>query len=693
MKLSLGEWSYEVQGNRLVIRCGEREAASLCVAPVVEGEPTGLGQWRQLEEGHLTAAVVGRQGESVHLAEKFGRVCFWMETETDAFENLAYFSDVAIQGPGWHSFASDEWDRFWDVDVDAHVGVSSCYMTASVDGGDGRGMTDPGDQPPTWINNIQPRVFAWRTDAGWIGLAMPGALPVGVTRGRMTRRRWALSFEALRPACREGEMPRVYFAPAIESPYDVLDVQRELSDALGLTIRKSPDHPAWWSNPHYKLWDEMARQQNLQVFTFDEDGNPHTVLTTENVLDWLGRVREHTGIQELNLFFDQTYFYKYGDLRVIDELGGVEGFRALIDRLRGEGTRVALYLHLYHVSEDVDLWKEHPEAFVKHKTDPNYSFQHGVKVGNAGLQHIDWTHPLGRDFMRKWVEFILSDKPGCLNADWLALNNNLGVDPRQFDFHDPDWGIGDLMQKKATELVYQWAKEIKPDCMVRRQSPLDAYMQPFCDRANLCEHWNGWMDPLYERGRIATRILRDVIFEADAWFLTITKGYEYYHGMSAWSAPETESVDHTIHPYCYYRELADKDQKRRRSGMQCTMNAPFNRTDLCRCEWDEATKTAVQWRKRTHGKLDGFYAALAISKRCLVTYSETKAVIGSSESRTARVPLPPGAEVTKVEQVLHDGATRPWEATPCETLDGPGVDLYVEDAAGDVMHTVIHYTL
>ena len=693
MRLTHAGWAFAVHGDRLVISRDTDAPLTMRVAPVIEGAATTLDEWREIEANHLAANVRGRPGDSVHLAEKLGRICFWMTTDTEWFEHLAYFTEVSIGGPGWHSFCSDEGDRFWEVDLDSQVAVSSCYDGMNVDGGDGAGMTDPGDLPPTWINNIQPRVFALRNAAGWIGLSLPGALPVGVTRARCARREWSLSFEALRPACREGEMPRVYFAPGIADPYDVIDVQRELSDALGLTLKKSAEHPDWWAAPHYKLWDELARHQDMAAFTFDEDGNQHTVLTTENVLKWLNRVREHTRITDLNLFFDQTYFYKYGDMRVIDELGGTAGFRALIDRLRAEGTRVACYLHLYHVSEDIDFVQQNPDAVVKHRTDPDYTFQHGVRVGKAGLQHIDWTHPRGREFMRSWVEFILSDKPGCLNADWLALNNNVGVDPRQFSFHDPDWGIGDLQQKKATELTYKWAKEIKPDCMVRRQSPMDAYMQPFCDRANMCEHWNGRMDELYTRGRIATRMLRDVIFEADAWFLTITKGYDYYHGLSAWTAPETESVDHTIHPYCYYRELADKDQKRRRAGMLAYTNAPVNRTDECRCEWDPATKNAIQWRKRTHGPLAGFYAGLAISKRCLVTYGETKAVIGSSESRTATIPLPPGAELTRVEQICHDGSSRSLASTPAHTPDGPGVELYIEDAAGDVMHTVVHYRL
>mgnify|MGYP000468582900 FL=1 len=59
----------------------------------------------------------------------------------------------------------------------------------------------------------------------------------------------------------------------------------------------------------------------------------------------------------------------------------------------------------------------------------------------------------------------------------------------------------------------------------------------------------------------------------------------------------------------------------------------------------------------------------------------------------AGVPLPPGATVTGVEHLLHDGTTRPLESDSVSTPDGPGLELHVEDAAGEVMHTVVHYKL
>ena len=112
-----------------------------------------------------------------------------------------------------------------------------------------------------------------------------------------------------------------------------------------------------------------------------------------------------------------------------------------------------------------------------------------------------------------------------------------GINPARFEFHDPDWGTGDLMQMKATKLVYEHVKRIKPHAMVRRQSPGDSYMQPYYDMANMCEEWNGHTRAWYRRAHIGTRVLQDCILHLDAWFVTLTKLTEYYFAMAAIWAP------------------------------------------------------------------------------------------------------------------------------------------------------------
>ena len=290
------------------------------------------------------------------------------------------------------------------------------------------------------------------------------------------------------------------------------------------------------------------------------------------------------------------------------------------------------------------------------------------------------------------VEWILSDKSGCLNADWLLINNNRAVDPRDWSFHDPDWGIGDLMSMKATKLVYEHAKRIKPDCCVRRQSPGDPYMQPWCDEANMCEEWNGQSTAWYRRSHIATRVLDNVIFHTDAWFVTLTKLAEYYFALAVFCPPEIESVRHAIHPYMYWREMRPKDYRRIRAGVQAYNNAPVVKGDGCRVNYSVGEQPEI-WRKRSRGKLAGWYAALALHKRAFVTYSEQEARIAASQERRATVPLPPGAALKAVEAVPHEGEPRPYEYERT-TLDGePAIRLWVPDAGGETMYVRVQYDL
>ena len=87
------------------------------------------------------------------------------------------------------------------------------------------------------------------------------------------------------------------------------------------------------------------------------------------------------------------------------------------------------------------------------------------------------------------------------------------------------------------------------------------------------------------------------------------------------------------------------------------------------------------------------YAALALSRRCAITYSETEARIGTTETRYVQVPLPPGAVLKAVEMVTHGGKTRPRRSAMVQTADGPGLEIYVEDCAGQALYYRIRYDL
>ncbi len=679
---------FEIVGPQLHIKDGDRTIGTFELTPSVGDDLLRPGAWDAVTPTHFKADLAADEG-SIHLALEHGHVCYWMQTPRPYFDKLSYFRASQPTGQGWQTFVSDEHDRFWEYDLDADVTISSSYVARHPDGHDGKGMLDPGDRPPAWIWNIPVRALAFRTGENWLGLSIPGPLPVGVTRLTMAQRRFTMTFEALRPACDEGQTPRVYFAPKLTGPYDVLDAHRDISQKSGMIRQKTFEQPSWWNQPLYKYWDEFFRRHKSRPGGFvniprDSSGREDTDLTTANLLDWTRTVSDSIGLR-VNITLEQGAFLRYGEYIPTESLGGTAGLRATIDQLRRHGTHTALFFHLYHVDKQCAFYRQHPECFCQPKPEAPELVQGSPLSADEQLAVIDWTHPRGREYMLGLVDFLVSDRPDCLNADYLAVNNNIGVDPRCHSFHDPDWGIGDLMQFKVQRLVYERARQVKPDCLVRRQSAADCYMQPYADNINCCEDWHSTTDCWYRRHQIVTRLMPQVLLTTDAWFVTLTKGYEYYMALSACMVPEIESVGHAIHPYMIYRPLGEKDYRRRRSGLRVYNNAPLHYSDQCRVTWQPDGRLEA-WRRYTRGPLAGFYAALALSPRCLVTYSPRRALVGCSESRFVTVPLPSGVDVDDVQMVPHEGDPQPWPWQASSTDDGPAVEMHVADCGERAMY-------
>jgi len=681
-------WQYEVDGDILSATRNGVTQVELDLRPVIEGVQTSIIRWSQESDGSITGVL--STGDTVRLGVREGYVAYWMETKTPHFELLTFFPQTTFNGDHWQTFVSDCHDRLWEKRLDSEVLASSAYDDImNVDGADGAGLTDPGDFPPTFVWNMPVRSFVFQTEADWFGVTIPGPLPVGVTRLKMCEEKFSLTFQVLHPRGPEGSMPVVYFVTGMTEVEDVLDADRVISERLGLTVKKSADHPHWWTLPGLKPYLEHSRRAA-------ESGNSDwsAQQTPERILEWANTQKADSALDEMYVIFEQGSYRYYGDYTPTDAMGGIEGFRKMVDQLRTENVRVHYYIHPFMVNTKIDYYREHPEAFCKAKETGHqtlYACEHGDEAPEFAL--VDWTHPLGRKFILDQVKMILSDESGSLNCDWLRSNHWRSPDPRVYDFHDPDWGIGDLMSMKVQKLLYETAKSVKPDCCVSKVAFAAPYMQPYADVNLLSEEWNGWTDNWYKRARIVTRTIKDTAFIFDPYFLTITKSYEYFMGgIAPWCIMEDPIVKHAIHPYLYFRELKEKDFKRRKAGIHTHLNAPINVTDECLVR-PAANGQAAIWRKRTTGKLAGWYAALAFGKRCFATYSETQALIAASETRLIDLPLPPGAVVKSVQMIPHDGPAQNCQAEPCVTDDGPGLRIRIEDCGFVPMYYRVEYTL
>ena len=710
LRLEHGGWSFLIDKNSLQLFVGDQWQATLPLTPRVNGKQCPLGSWRKMDREHFCAAVRGL-GQA-HVAVREGRVAYWLEIRTRQLKTLAYFPGMIYDGERWQSYMSDGWDRLWERDRDQDVGVSSAYLDmTNVFGAEIGGMKDPRDTPPTYIWNIPPRAFSLQTSAGFIGFTVPGPQPIGLTRLSMKNRKFTLSFEPVRPACSGGVTPIVYIVPGLDGAYDVLDEHRVISTKLGLMVKKPAKHPAWWTKPTYKaslqyirIWQDMERDDpppgddhrtGVSASQAQRDRRM-AVINPENLRNWTYQVKQSLDIDEMNVMFEQGMFCIYGDYTPIPTLGGTKGFRALVDEFRTKKIHVCFYIHPFMVNTKIKYFQKYPEALCKpidRKTELYYNSEH-LYDANPTFGLIDWTHPKGRAYLLRQVEYILSSKRGCLDCDWIRSNHWRGPDPRYYKFHDPDWGIGDMMSFKAQKLLYEHAKKVKPHCCVSKVAFAEPYIQPYADVNMLCEDHTPWTDSWYARGEIATRTLREMIYLTDPWQNSVTKAQEYYTAMAAWCTNEVPDVAHIVHPYGIYFPMKRRDYNRRRAGVHTQANAPLNTTDEIRVRKPSSRdETPEIWRKRTSGRLNGWFAALVLGRRTFVTYSETEARIATTETRFVRVPLPPKAKVSVVEMVPHQGKKVKWPAETIMMENGDCVKMKVEDCGGRALYYRIKYHL
>jgi len=94
--MTIAGTQYEIAGDRLrVIQRGDR-VLDVRLSPTFDGEVVKIASWERDGRNGLRASL-GAFGEA-HLAERFERLAFWIETPVRQFEHVTYLSDGALSG-------------------------------------------------------------------------------------------------------------------------------------------------------------------------------------------------------------------------------------------------------------------------------------------------------------------------------------------------------------------------------------------------------------------------------------------------------------------------------------------------------------------------------------------------------------------------------------------------------------------
>lgn len=238
---------------------------------------------------------------------------------------------------------------------------------------------------------------------------------------------------------------------ALNSYLDALDHIGMICD------RKSGSWQPFWSGPIYCTIGDQAYESMLQTGSVSEVNFDYYITRefTEKMLELARNLK----LDFRMVILDAGWMKNVGLWDCHEQR--FPQMRSFIDSLREKGIHTVLWYTPYDSQfngECAFLHKEHPDWLLKNR-----------KGERRPL--LDYTNPQVREFVRSRLHYLLSADPGCLNADGLKVDFYYHIyDESGFEFYDPSYGAGELLQHKVLKFIYDCCKEIKPQAYIEGSS-------------------------------------------------------------------------------------------------------------------------------------------------------------------------------------------------------------------------------
>ena len=239
-----------------------------------------------------------------------------------------------------------------------------------------------------------------------------------------------------------------------------------LENEYGLRLPRKPATPAWWQSPIFCGWGEQIS------LGFRDHGNVDGVdvrpYCTQAIHDeWMDIFRSH-GIRPGQIIIDDGWQRDgtLGDL-FVDENRWPD-LRGWIESRRAEGIRSILWMCAWNregVPDDECITNKDGKAVNVDPTNPNYEC-----------------------CLREMVRRMLSDEPGCHNADGIKVDGLLGCLTGSDSRNQGNiWGLE--LQRTLIQIIYSEAKRHKPDAMIGSFFA-NPYLAEFSDVSRTADHYS-----------------------------------------------------------------------------------------------------------------------------------------------------------------------------------------------------------
>lgn len=268
--------------------------------------------------------------------------------------------------------------------------------------------------------------------------------------------------------------PRVLMVPhrTIDGAFSAY-VQRMRAD--GLVASPNRRQPAWWHRPIVCGWGHQCYQADLFRIRSPKERRPdnaaYTLCTQTTYKDIIERLDAHN-VPWGTLTIDARWFLA-GGLKDVDH-GRWPDLRGFIDRLHRAGKRVLLWWAPFDPEgvPDSEHVRYQPTDDLIRRNRPGRSTKFGPLAPGTGLA-VDITLDSVRARIAAQIHTLLGGHPGGFNADGLKIDH-VGAAPGLYGLRFPEGStslFGIEAAHAALTLIYETAKNVKPEALITGQSP------------------------------------------------------------------------------------------------------------------------------------------------------------------------------------------------------------------------------
>jgi hypothetical protein len=499
------DYSIELrEGRWLCLQVGGRRFADLRVASAVNGPGEAEDVSRELRGPVLSECAGGLRAVWSAASSLWDEKRFILECRPDG---LAYRVEVKGRGSiGAVEFLAGEgagapsslyrFDRIFTPEVsllDRRYLCPQEYACVDATSGETAPFPVPSGETAHWIFSPPPFAFAWsRGGSGpWLGVGIapqPGEYRFNLFQHWPVANcfKLRLTYDGMTRVEGEWRSPDLLLLPA-SGEYDA--IHRCVSYLYENNLAVRPDRsgrPGWWSRPIFCGWG----QQNMTAVA---RGGNAPQWARQDVYDEFLQMLDERGIDPGTLIIDDKWQKCYGTLEVDTEKW--PDLRGWIGRQHARGRRVLLWF---------GAWS--PEGLPPEECI--------LRDGNPVV--ADPSNPAYEERLRRAIRVLLSDAPGCFDADGFKVDWTNGLPFGEgFRVAGDLWGIELL--KRLAWIIYDEAKRVKPDALIitHMANPYFAEVTDMLRLNDISYLQRGVCDIMRHRQRLALIACPDWLIDCD----------------------------------------------------------------------------------------------------------------------------------------------------------------------------------